>query len=140
MGSVIDEYVFDTRLTPGIALKIYCRVLLGVHRFVRLVVPELDKRKPLSWKTVPQTWTFIPLVLFMAYLARRPNTHLIRLLLLPTVIVVTMHCCWSQWWPAPGMSVYNWGGGEPVVPKLFILEGFCTLPLFIIRSLTPYFS
>ncbi|KAL5492758.1 hypothetical protein ACEPAI_4205 [Sanghuangporus weigelae] len=45
----------------------------------------------------------------MAYLARRPDTQLIRLLMLPSTIAVTLHSCYGYVWVGRGLHVYNWG-------------------------------
>lgn len=50
--------------------------------------------------------------LFMAYLARRPNTYLIRLLLLPAVITATLSAAYGYAWTIPELNVYNWGQCE----------------------------
>ncbi|KAL5482362.1 hypothetical protein ACEPAI_8956 [Sanghuangporus weigelae] len=52
----------------------------------------------------------------MAYLrlARRPDTQLIRLLILPSAIAVTLHSCYGYVWVGKGgggLHVYNWGEG-----------------------------
>ncbi|KAH8109797.1 hypothetical protein DFH11DRAFT_1810858 [Phellopilus nigrolimitatus] len=48
----------------------------------------------------------------MAYLARRPDTHTIRLLMLPAVIMSAIHSCFGYMWTGHGMNVFNWGEGE----------------------------
>ncbi|EJC98436.1 uncharacterized protein FOMMEDRAFT_23682 [Fomitiporia mediterranea MF3/22] len=45
----------------------------------------------------------------MAYLARRPDTHLIRVLMLPSTVAVTLHSCFGYVWVGRGRNVYNWG-------------------------------
>ncbi|KAI5121341.1 hypothetical protein M0805_000649 [Coniferiporia weirii] len=47
----------------------------------------------------------------MAYLARRPDTHIIRLLLLPATLSAVLHSCLGYVWTGEGMNVYNWGEG-----------------------------
>ncbi|THG92839.1 hypothetical protein EW145_g8567, partial [Phellinidium pouzarii] len=79
--------------------------------FFRLLVPELENRIPITWTTFPYTIAFIVPLVFMAYLSRRPNTHVIRLLLLPAVLSITLHSCLGYLWTGQGMNVYNWGEG-----------------------------
>jgi Membrane bound O-acyl transferase family len=45
----------------------------------------------------------------MSYLVRRPDTHLIRLLLLPTLITTALHSSYGYVWLDPRHNVYNWG-------------------------------
>lgn len=87
-------------------------MVLGAEQFLRLLVPKLDDRVPITPSTFPYTISFLPPVLFMAYLARRPETYLMRLLLLPTVITITLYSCFGYVWTGPGMHVYNWGEGN----------------------------
>lgn len=84
---------------------------LGAEQFVQLIVPKLEDRTPITWTTFPFTILFLGPVLFMSFLARRPDTHLMRLLLLPTVITLTIHSCFGYVWTGSGMHVYNWGEG-----------------------------
>ena len=57
---------------------------------------------------------WIPLVcylpfIFLAFLARRQDTYLIRLLLLPTVITLILVAAYRFTWTQPELNVYNWG-------------------------------
>ncbi|KAG5648358.1 hypothetical protein DXG03_004930 [Asterophora parasitica] len=45
----------------------------------------------------------------MAYLARRPDTHLIRLLLLPITLSGIVAAAYRYVWTTPELNVYNWG-------------------------------
>lgn len=45
----------------------------------------------------------------MSYLVRRPDTHLIRLLLLPTLISTALYSSFGYVWVDPRRNVYNWG-------------------------------
>ncbi|KAF9649424.1 hypothetical protein BDM02DRAFT_3113833 [Thelephora ganbajun] len=44
----------------------------------------------------------------MAYLVRRRDTFVMRLLLLPTVIFLTVHSAHNFYWPQPWLQAYNW--------------------------------
>jgi hypothetical protein len=50
--------------------------------------------------------------IFLAYLTRRPDTYLIRLLLLPSVIVSILVAAYRFTWTMPELNVYNWGQCE----------------------------
>ncbi|KLO11802.1 hypothetical protein SCHPADRAFT_830503 [Schizopora paradoxa] len=47
----------------------------------------------------------------MAYLVRRPNTWIMRVLLLPIVLVMAICSCYGYVWTDPRLNVYNWGEG-----------------------------
>jgi hypothetical protein len=48
----------------------------------------------------------------MAYLARRPDTQLIRLLLLPSALCGILASAYRYVWTIPELNVYNWGQSE----------------------------
>ena len=48
----------------------------------------------------------------MSYLVRRPHTHLMRLLLLPTLITAALHSSYGYVWLDPRHNVYNWGAAS----------------------------
>jgi Membrane bound O-acyl transferase family len=45
----------------------------------------------------------------MSYLVRRPDTYLIRLLLLPSLITTALHSSYGYVWLDPRYNVFNWG-------------------------------
>lgn len=45
----------------------------------------------------------------MAYLARRQDTYLIRLLLLPITLCGIVASAYRYVWIIPDLNVYNWG-------------------------------
>ncbi len=55
----------------------------------------------------------------MSYLVQRPDTHLIRLLVLPTLITAALHSSYGYVWIEPKYNVYNWG----VASYSFVLMG-----------------
>lgn len=55
----------------------------------------------------------------MSYLVRRPDTHLIRLLLLPTLITAALHSSYGFVWNDPRHNVYHWG----IASFSFVLMG-----------------
>ena len=48
----------------------------------------------------------------MSYLVRRPDTHLIRLLLLPTLITAALYSSYGYVWIEPRHNVFNWGASS----------------------------
>ncbi|KAJ7134718.1 hypothetical protein C8R44DRAFT_870321 [Mycena epipterygia] len=90
-------------------LTVYQEISVGTMRAFRAIVPEPRHRVPLTWDRAPALLaSFLPFV-FLAYLARRPGTYHIRLLLLPTVIVATLTTGFRYMWTIPELNVYNWG-------------------------------
>ncbi|KAJ7150325.1 hypothetical protein C8R46DRAFT_1124626 [Mycena filopes] len=88
---------------------VWQEISVGAVRAFRTVIPKPYARTPLTWSIAPIVLSsFVPFV-FLAYLARRPNTHLIRLLLLPTVIVALLTAGFRYRFTIPELNVYNWG-------------------------------
>lgn len=84
----------------------------GVNQALRTIIPDLPDRIPVTWHNAPyQLACCIPFV-FMAYFARRPDTHLIRLLLLPSVLCGILAFACRYVWIIPELNVYNWGQSE----------------------------
>ncbi|KAJ7212020.1 hypothetical protein GGX14DRAFT_621323, partial [Mycena pura] len=78
-------------------------------RALRGVVPKPQHRVALTWRNAPELLSlYLPFV-FLAYLARRPGTSAIRLLLLPCVIVSILMTGFRYRWTIPELNVYNWG-------------------------------
>lgn len=81
----------------------------GPTRAFRTFVPPQQDRIPITWQTAPFTLLqFIPFSV-MSYLVRRPDTHLIRLLLLPALITAALHSSYGFVWNDPRHNVYHWG-------------------------------
>lgn len=59
----------------------------------------------------------------MAYLVRRPNTYLIRLLVLPSLVVTTLRACFGYMWMDPRLNVYNWAEGEFYAGSRVLYQG-----------------
>ena len=83
------------------------------HDVFRALVPQPHERVPISIKLhIPYLlFPFIPLI-YMAYLARRPNTFTLRLMLLPLVVAVAVGTYFRFTWTEPRHNVYNWGQGK----------------------------
>ncbi|KAI0031067.1 hypothetical protein K488DRAFT_79290 [Vararia minispora EC-137] len=79
-------------------------------RAARTIIPEPKDRIPLTISTaIYPLLAFVPFT-FMAYLVRRPDTYLARLLLLPLVITTALRGAFAYFWTDPRLNVYNWGG------------------------------
>jgi hypothetical protein len=78
-------------------------------RFFRTVIPEPQNREPLTFAHLPYFAVgYIPFFC-LAYLARRPNTYTLRLLLLPIVVLLNLTIAFRYYWTIPSLNVYNWG-------------------------------
>ncbi|KAK7056894.1 hypothetical protein VNI00_002612 [Paramarasmius palmivorus] len=78
-------------------------------RFFRTIIPEPQNREPLTFAHLPYFAVgYIPFFC-LAYLARRPNTHTLRLLLLPIVVLSNLTIAFRYYWTIPSLNVYNWG-------------------------------
>ncbi|KAL6304023.1 hypothetical protein BKA93DRAFT_785789 [Sparassis latifolia] len=80
----------------------------GAYRAFQEFVPLSQDRKPLTWSTFPYAFAYFIPFLFMGYLVRRANTHLIRLLLLPTVIGLTLRCSYGYKLMNPVYFILDW--------------------------------
>lgn len=104
------------------------RVQDAILLFYRELVPRIEDREVLTWKTLPQAFLYLVPFFFMAYLVRRRETHLIRLLLLPTVLATTVWCTFGYKSLDPRMAWYEWVRGKPKtegVPELFRSAMLC---------------
>ncbi|TFK40850.1 hypothetical protein BDQ12DRAFT_734035 [Crucibulum laeve] len=75
----------------------------------RVVVPEPAQRIPITWNNALYPAVCYAPFIFLAYLARRPDTYLVRLLLLPSVICAILVAAYKFTWVIPELNVYNWG-------------------------------
>ncbi|TDL23297.1 hypothetical protein BD410DRAFT_747373 [Rickenella mellea] len=101
--------------------RLFLDVYNQLHNAFRAVIPEPTKRIPITWRNYPNTLAFLIPLIFMAYLVRRPNTYLIRLFLLPTLIAMTLYACFGYMWTRPSFNVYNWAQG--LVALTFVGKG-----------------
>ncbi|KAL6309328.1 hypothetical protein BKA93DRAFT_759611 [Sparassis latifolia] len=62
------------------------------HDAFRTIVPALQDRESLTLRTLPNAHLYWIPYLFLAYLVRRENTHLLRILLFPIVVLTTIAC------------------------------------------------
>ncbi|KAL0580640.1 hypothetical protein V5O48_001370 [Marasmius crinis-equi] len=77
--------------------------------FFRSIIPEPQDRQPWTLNHVPYfAFSYIPFFL-LAYLARRPDTHTLRLLLFPIVAILILAAAFRYYWSIPSLNVYNWG-------------------------------
>jgi len=98
--------VLSSQLTQSMSSP---RVKIGPKLAFRALIPPADKRTPLTLKNgIMPLSCYLPLV-FMAYLARRSDTYLIRLLLLPLTICAVLYAAYHFVWTQPLLNLYNWG-------------------------------
>lgn len=84
----------------------------SIHYAFRFLIPLPDDRLPVTYMTGSLLGLlFIPYFI-LAYLARRPNTHLLRLALLPIAIACQLAFGFKFSWPVPEYKAWNWGDGE----------------------------
>ena len=89
-------------------IRVYHAAFLAFREFV----PRTEDREELTWRNVPQAMLFLVPYLFMAYLVRRRDTHLMRVLLLPTLIAMTARCTFRYQWKDPRFRWYEWDRGD----------------------------
>ena len=87
----------------------FFRFILAFRLAIYTMVPDPDDRTPYSWKCAPYFVSTLLAFLFLAYLTRRPDTYLIRLLITPLVIQGIVFCAYNYVWTTPQLNVYNWG-------------------------------
>ncbi|KAG2066440.1 hypothetical protein BDR04DRAFT_1106624 [Suillus decipiens] len=82
-----------------------------VHDVFRVLVPEPRERIPITGiNALYLIFPLLPLI-YMGYLARRPDTFTLRLLLLPLVVAVAVGTYFRFMWTEPHHNIYNWGQG-----------------------------
>ncbi|KAL0961365.1 hypothetical protein HGRIS_006321 [Hohenbuehelia grisea] len=81
----------------------------ALPRAFRAIVPRPEDRIPVTPLTgIHAGLASLPLVL-LAYLARRPQTYVLRLLVLPIAVLPLIHVSFGNVWTIPSLNVYNWG-------------------------------
>lgn len=82
-------YSLDPRLTPPL------RVYIAFYYAFRTLVPQPHNRTPWSWSNA--YWALLPFLPlgFMAYLVRRRDTFVIRLLMLPSVVFLSVRSAYG---------------------------------------------
>ncbi|KAF8627404.1 hypothetical protein AX17_006219 [Amanita inopinata Kibby_2008] len=81
----------------------------SLKALLHTLVPPKEHRIPITLKSAPQPLLCYFPYLYLCYLARRPHTYLVRVLLLPLVIVCTFTAAYRYTWAHPSLYVYNWG-------------------------------
>ncbi|KZS93639.1 hypothetical protein SISNIDRAFT_64471 [Sistotremastrum niveocremeum HHB9708] len=109
------------------------RLSLQAHLFFRTIVPEPQHRRPITLSNAYiLTLPFYPMLL-MGYLARRPNTYLLRLCLAPLIIWIIIKTYYSHYWVQPSLNVYNWGMGLLALAMTARALEFAYLPQGILK-------
>ena len=76
--------------------------------FYEFFFPQEEKRIPLTAKEVPNILCPMVSLLLLAYLARRPNTRLIRIAIMPPTLIWIIRAGTAyQWWPPEYYKAYN---------------------------------
>lgn len=102
--SVLSFIIFVLE-SPNLVIH---RLSYGANQAFRAIVPLEENRIPLTLQNgIIPVLCYTPFI-FLAYLARRPNTYFIRLLWLPTVITAIVVSAYKFYWVPPEMNVYNW--------------------------------
>ncbi|KAJ3004494.1 hypothetical protein NUW54_g4789 [Trametes sanguinea] len=87
------------------------RVSYAAGLAFREFIPRQQDREPLTWTNAPNAFLYLIPYFFLAYLVRRQGTHLMRLLLLPTVIAMTLRCTFRYTKDDPSLVWYEWNRG-----------------------------
>lgn len=87
------------------------------HNLINYIITPPSERIPITLSSTKRT--FIPFVLlfFMAYLARRPGTWVIRMAIAPVAFVATLRTAFGYQWMDPAFNAYNFGSGECYFPS-----------------------
>ncbi|KAH9837385.1 uncharacterized protein C8Q71DRAFT_599402 [Rhodofomes roseus] len=72
-------------------------------------IPLPEERTPITWTTIPQVLVYWAPFYLMAYLARKADTYLLRLLLLPIVISTAAYCTYWFRVEDPTIATVQWG-------------------------------
>ena len=114
-------------LPPNIVIY---RLSYGALKAFRTVVPIEEHRIPLTLQNgIYPVLCYIPFI-FLAYLARRPDTYIIRLLWLPTVITAILVSAYRFQWVSPELNVYNWGQRKLLVSPVKQTHSFFLLKVY----------
>ena len=108
-----DAFVSMARVSPTLFFLSsdhqisYYRLWYGAHEAFRTIIPVVEARIPMTpQNAIYPVLCYTPFI-FLSYLARRPDTYLIRLLWLPTVITAILVAAYRFYWP-PELNGYNW--------------------------------
>ncbi|KAH9942736.1 hypothetical protein B0H21DRAFT_884522 [Amylocystis lapponica] len=101
-------------------LSLANEIRLAAHRAFRSFVPPQDDRIPITWWTLPSAVAYCLPCLFMAYLVRRRDTHLLRLLLLPTAVAMAVRCAFR--YTLEGPAAHSYGCLQVFVPLISIAK------------------
>ncbi|KAH7885315.1 hypothetical protein F5I97DRAFT_1884429 [Phlebopus sp. FC_14] len=89
----------------------WLRIYECTYGAYRILIPYPEDRIPITRDHVFQlALPFVPF-LYMAYLSRRPDTFLVRLMLLPVVVSLAFGTYFRYMWPEPEYNLFNWGQG-----------------------------
>ncbi|KAF9781677.1 hypothetical protein BJ322DRAFT_1213017 [Thelephora terrestris] len=91
-------------MRPSVWQEIYT----ASHHAFRIIVPLPHHRTPWAWNNA--YWAIVPFIPLgvMAYLVRRRDTFVMRLLLLPATICLLVHSAHGFYWSDPLVETRNW--------------------------------
>ncbi|KAI0087178.1 hypothetical protein BDY19DRAFT_306135 [Irpex rosettiformis] len=93
------------------ALTFLQKLQFAWNRFLLEFIPPPHARKSLTWQDVPAAFAYMLLYGFMAYLVRRRDTQLGRLLLLPSIIYLAIRGVFYYDFSHPDYMFHNWCRG-----------------------------
>jgi hypothetical protein len=80
----------------------------NVHLAYRTFIPLVEKRRPMTVQNgIIPVLCYVPMIL-MAYLARRPDTYVLRVSLLPITVSLILFAAYHFTWTQVELNVYNW--------------------------------
>jgi hypothetical protein len=88
----------------------------------RYLVPKLEDRQPISTASFPLILLPTFSLLFLSYLARRPNTYLARLAFLPFIIWASLRAAFAYYNPDPEQNSANFSKGTSANPLAALAE------------------
>ncbi|KAH9908249.1 uncharacterized protein BXZ73DRAFT_37838, partial [Epithele typhae] len=86
-------------------------IFYAVKLASREFVPRQEDRRIVTWTNFPQVFSYCIPYFFMAYLVRRRDTRLLRILLLPLVVAMAVRCTWGYTFANPRLRWYEWDRG-----------------------------
>ena len=78
-------------------------------------MPPPEHQKRITWRDVPNAFAYVLVYSFMAYLVRRRNTQVARLLLLPDMIYLVIRGTFYYDFYHPDYIFHNWCRGKTQV-------------------------
>lgn len=97
------------------------------------IILPAEQRIPITLGTAMQPLLCYLPFLYLCYLARRRNTFLARVLLLPIVVLLILASAYRYTWTHPALYVYNWGQGSLAILTIARALDFALTPQGILK-------